>query len=119
MTATFRRCRSGLDDRIKSQISGKLLRFSPKSARFFYKNYKVISFIILVVFLWSTYASTVAVYNYVAHGNCNGEDSNGFCIIDVVDGNDEVYSCEHEEVVEVVENNSAGAYEPCPCGSEG
>jgi hypothetical protein len=81
-TATFRKCSSGLDDRIKSQITGKLLKFSPHSARFFYKHYKIISLILLVVFVWATYASAVGIYNYAQYGNCNGPDSDAFCILD-------------------------------------
>lgn len=81
-TATFQRCRSGLDDRIKSQITGKLLKFSPSTARFFYKNYKIFSLIILVLFVWSAWVSAVGVYNYIEYGNCNGPDSDAFCILD-------------------------------------
>ncbi|MBU0907801.1 MAG: DsbA family protein [Nanoarchaeota archaeon] len=81
-TATLQKCQSGLDDRMKSQITGKLLRFSPASARFFYKHYKIISFVLLIVFIWSTYISAVAIYNYIEYGNCNGPDSDGFCILD-------------------------------------
>lgn len=29
-TATFRKCRSGLDDRIKSSLTGKMMKFSRK-----------------------------------------------------------------------------------------
>ncbi|MFH1290394.1 MAG: hypothetical protein ABIH92_03230 [Nanoarchaeota archaeon] len=117
-TATFQKCKSGLDDRIKSQITGKLLKFSPATARLFYKHYKVISLILLIVFIWSTYMSAATIYNYVNYGNCNGEDSDDFCIIDVVDGDDEVYSCEHGALVEGVELQE-DTYEPCPCGAEG
>lgn len=81
-TATFRKCSSGLDDRIKSRISGTLLKFSPRTARVFYKNYKIISLLLLILFVWSIYASAVGVYNYVEYGNCNGPDSDSFCILD-------------------------------------
>ena len=80
-TVTFRKCSSGLDDRIRSDITGTFLKFSPKTARFFYKHYKVISWIILILFLLSTYYSAVGVYNYAKYGNCNGEQSTAFCII--------------------------------------
>ena len=81
-TVTLGKCQSGLDDRIKSKISGGLLKFSPKSARFFYKNYKVISFILLIIFIWSVYVGGVGIYNYIEYGNCNGPDDDGFCILD-------------------------------------
>lgn len=126
-TATLRKCHSGLDDRIKSRITGGLLKFHPGTARFFYKNYKVISLLLLVVFIWSTYVSAVAIYNYVEFGNCNGEeDPNGFCVIDSVVGGEEpdamtdvdLISCEHGDVVDRVEVERAKDYEPCPCGKE-
>jgi len=81
-TATFQKCKSGLDDRIKSQITGKLLKFSPATAKVFYKHYKIISLILLILFAWSTYASAVGVYNYIEYGNCNGPSSDEFCILD-------------------------------------
>jgi protein-disulfide isomerase len=81
-TATLRKCSSGLDDRIRSDLSGKALRISPKAGRFLYKYYRVISWIILLVFIWSIYASSVGIYNYVNYGNCNGPESTGFCIFD-------------------------------------
>jgi hypothetical protein len=93
-TATFRKCSSGLDDRIKSQISGKLLKFSPHSARFFYKHYKTISLILLIVFIWSTYVGAVGIYNYVEYGNCNGPDSDAFCILDPAGTNSATSTCE-------------------------
>jgi len=79
-TFTLRKCRSGLDERIKSDVTGKLMRVSPTLARGFYKHYKVIAFIILIIFLWSAYVSAVSVYNYYKYGNCNGEEG-GFCIL--------------------------------------
>ncbi len=81
-TVTFQKCKSGLDDRIKSQITGKMLKFSPSAARFFYANYKIISLILLIVFIWSGWVGGVAIYNYVVYGNCNGPDSDKFCILD-------------------------------------
>lgn len=80
-TVTLRKCTSGLDDRIRSDITGTFLKFSPRIARFFYKNYKIISWIILILFLLSTYYSVEGVYNYVKYGNCNGESSTAFCVI--------------------------------------
>jgi hypothetical protein len=80
-TVTLRKCSSGLDDRIRSDVTGTFLKYSPSTARFFYKNYKIISWIILILFLWSTYASGVGIYNYAVHGNCNGPQSTAFCVI--------------------------------------
>lgn len=80
-TVTLRKCTSGLDDRIRADITGTFLKFHPPTAKFFYKNYKIISWIILILFLWSIYAGGVGFYNYSKYGNCNGKDSAAFCVI--------------------------------------
>jgi protein-disulfide isomerase len=81
-TATLRKCSSGLDDRIRSNLTGKVMKHSPRTAGFLYRHYKIISWVILLLFLWSVYASSVGVYNYTKYGNCNGPSSDGFCIFD-------------------------------------
>lgn len=81
---TFRKCRSNLDERIKSDITGKLMKRSPTAAKWFYRNYKIIGVIILIIMILSLYFTVTGVYNYVKYGNCNGKDSDGFCIIGTV-----------------------------------
>ena len=81
-TVTFRKCHSGLDARIKAGITGKILKRSPKAGRFIYRHYKIFSWIVLILLVWSTYASAVGIYNYVQYGNCNGPESTGFCLLD-------------------------------------
>lgn len=89
-TATLRRCKSGLDDKIKADVTGTVLKYSPKTASFFYKNYKIISWILLIIFLWSFYTSSVGVYNYINYGNCNGPESIDFCIFDPTGQNSKI-----------------------------
>ena len=89
-TATLRKCKSGLDDRIKSDITGKLLRFSPKLGKVFYKNYKLLTWILLIIFIWSGYVGIVGFYNFVNYGNCNGPDSTGFCLLDPTGANSKI-----------------------------
>src|SRR3989344_4763612 len=81
-TATFRKCRSGLEDRLKSSITGKLMKFSSKTAGFFFRHFKIIAWIFLIMFLWSAYASYAGISNYAKYGNCNGPDETGFCLFD-------------------------------------
>src|SRR3989338_3930610 len=81
-TVTLRKCRSGLDDRIRSQITGKMLTFSPKAASIVYRHYKLLSWIVLLLFVWSAYEGGIGVYNYVYYGNCNGPEATGFCLLD-------------------------------------
>ncbi len=81
-TVTLRKCKSGLDDRIRSQITGRLLRFSPKAASIVYRHYKLFSWIVLIILVWSAYESGIGAYNYYYYGNCNGPEATGFCLLD-------------------------------------
>src|SRR3989344_441504 len=67
-TVTLRKCKSGLDERIKASMTGKAFQVSPKMAGLIYNHYKMISWIILMIFLWSAYASSAGVYNYIKYG---------------------------------------------------
>lgn len=106
-TVTLRKCESGLDDRIQSSITGMFLKFSPRLAKFFYKYYKIISFLILALFIWSIVISGIGLYNYIQYGNCNGPAAVGFCIFDPTGQNNGVSECKtpaqgvdtHKEIV--------------------
>ncbi len=80
---TFRKCVSGLDSRLKSTVTGSLMRRSPRLAGFAYKHFEAISWVFLILMVWSTIYSGMAVYNYLQYGNCNGKaNGEGFCIFD-------------------------------------
>jgi hypothetical protein len=91
LKATLRPCKSNLDKRLKSQITGKFLRRSPKAGRFVYKHFELISWIFTIIMILSMISSTVSIYNYAVYGNCEGEDSTEACIYnqigDIVTGN--------------------------------
>ncbi len=89
-TVTLKKCESGLDDRIKSDITGTILKYSPKTAKIVYRNYKVFSWIIIIIFLWSFYVSSIGIYNYINYGNCNGPESTGFCLFDPTGENSKI-----------------------------
>jgi len=78
--ATFRKCNSKLDQRIKTKITGKILKYHPGTARFFFKNFEILSWIFTIAMIASLVFSAIGVYNYVAYGNCNGPGSTAFCI---------------------------------------
>ncbi|MFH0752411.1 MAG: hypothetical protein V1914_02320 [archaeon] len=77
---TLRKCESSLDTRLKSSITATVMRRSPKTAGWIFKHFELISWIFLILMLISTFYSIQGVYNYVAYGNCNGEDSPAYCI---------------------------------------
>ncbi|NQV08440.1 thioredoxin domain-containing protein [Candidatus Woesearchaeota archaeon] len=80
---TLRKCTTGLDKRLKSQITGKLMRSHPKTAKTVYKNFEIISWFFTLVLIWSLIQSGISGYNYAIYGNCNGK-TNGeeFCVFD-------------------------------------
>jgi len=79
---TLRRCDSGLDKRLKAQITGKLMKGWPRLGRQIYKHFEIISWIFLIMLLVSIFFTAQAGYFFIKYGNCNGEDSNKFCIFD-------------------------------------
>jgi glutaredoxin len=98
-TLSLQKCKSGLDDRIRSDITGKLMKRSPLLAKIFYKNYKIIAIIILILFIWSAYISADGIYNYINYGNCNGPEETGFCIFDPTNSHSKVSEIEGIDVV--------------------
>ena len=66
---TFSPCDVKLEQKIKGKVTAKLLRF-PTLARFFYRNFKVISWVFTVSFFASLAYSAYAFYNYFVYGTC-------------------------------------------------
>ncbi len=87
-TVQLKPCDTGIDQRIKSKYTAKLMWW-PGLARAFYKYFTVLSWIFVILMLVSTYFTGLGVYNYEKYGNCNGPDSNAFCIFNVVKPNQE------------------------------
>ena len=71
-------CDSDFDQRVKSAITSKLMRF-PSLARFVYKNFDAISWIFVITFFISIAGVAYGAYNYAIFGNCNGP-SGGVCV---------------------------------------
>jgi len=73
-------CESGLDQRLKSIITGKLMRKAPKFAGFTYRHFEAISWTFTILMVVSIAYSGIGVYNFVVYGNCNGEYSQAECV---------------------------------------
>jgi hypothetical protein len=82
---TFRPCRSKLDQRIKSGLTGKVMKYHPGFAGFLFRNFEVLSWIFVVIFAASIVFSAWGVYNYAVYGNCNGPVPNAFCVFNEVE----------------------------------
>jgi protein-disulfide isomerase len=84
---TFRKCSSNLDHRLKSRITGTILRHSPRAGRFVFKYFEVFSWVFLILLLASLVQVGISTYNVIAYGNCYGPDESGFCIFDPLGAN--------------------------------
>lgn len=85
--ATLRKCETGLDVRLKSQIVGKILPRFPKAGRFLYKYFEVFSWLFTILFFASLAYSVYSGYNFVKYGNCYGPENNGgFCPLTLLEG---------------------------------
>ena len=85
-TMQLKPCDTGLDLRIKSKFTAKLMWW-PALAKGFYRNFEILSWIFVVLMLVSAGFSGYGLYNYVKYGNCNGPDSSAFCVFNVVHNN--------------------------------
>ena len=88
-------CDSGLDKRLKSKATGKLMKRNPKLARFIYQHFEAISGIFTVLLIVSMVYSGLGIYNFVVYSNCNGEESQEMCIYEGLVGSPALsISCE-------------------------
>ncbi|MBR9681514.1 MAG: thioredoxin domain-containing protein [Candidatus Altiarchaeota archaeon] len=94
---TLRKCESGLDLRLKSQLTGKLLRRHPRFAKIIYKNFELLSLAFTLLFLISFVYMGIGGYNYYLYGDCNGPNESGFCIFDPLGSNEKTSSLETGE----------------------
>lgn len=65
----FKPCDVQLEEKIKSKVTSKLMRV-PKLAKFFYKNFKVISWIFTIAFFVSLLYTVYSLYNLFVFGSC-------------------------------------------------
>lgn len=85
-TIVLKPCDTGLDVRIKSKFTAKLMWW-PALARGFYRYFEVLSWIFVILLLASIVGTGYGVYNYVKYGNCNGPDQSLFCVFNIVHKN--------------------------------
>ena len=83
---TLRKCETGLDKRLKSQITGKLMIKRPKLARFTFRHFEAISWFFTILMVVSIIYSGLGIYNFAMYSNCNGEDSQEACVYDGLSG---------------------------------
>ncbi len=94
---TLRKCDSGLDRRLKSQITGKLMAKNPAVARLAFRHFELISWFFTILFVASTVYAGIGGYNYYLYGNCNGPNEDGFCIFDPLGSNSKFSAAQADE----------------------
>ena len=86
----LRSCETGFDQRMKATITSTLMSISPTIGKFVYKNFKMLSWILVIAFVASTVAIGWGIYQYWLFGNCNGPQSTGFCIFNELAGKPQI-----------------------------
>lgn len=80
---TLRKCTTSFDKKMKMKITTKLAKVSKPLGGFVFKNFDLISwilvFLMIVSLIWSAWVGFSGLYNWFYYGNCNGPDSNEFC----------------------------------------
>lgn len=82
--AVLRPCQTGLDEKMKYSIVAFLLPKSPKLAKIINKRFQIFSILMVLLFFGSLIYTGISVYNYFEYGNCNGPNSTGFCVFNVI-----------------------------------
>jgi len=91
---TLRKCESGLDLRLKTQITGKLMRKNPRLGSAVYKHFEAISWVFTIAMILSLGYSVYSFYNLYLYGDCNGPTPGGFCVFDpFIHGNANQTTC--------------------------
>jgi len=87
---TLRKCTTSFDKKMKMKVSTKISLHNKPLGSFIFKNFEIISWILVVIMiismLYSGYMGFMGVYNWVAYGNCNGPDSTQACILNNLTG---------------------------------
>ncbi len=88
-------CDTDFDNKMKAKITAKLMRVSPALSKFVFKRFLLITWIFIVLLFASIAMIGFGVYNWYAYGNCNGPDSDEFCLfnIDSIEASGSIEGC--------------------------
>lgn len=68
---TFRPCETKFDQKLKSKITGKLMKRSPSTARFVFKHFEILSWIMVITTIISLVIMGNSIYNLYTYGTCD------------------------------------------------
>ena len=96
---TFRPCQSGMDQQLRSKLVATISKKNVNLAKFVVKHFEVLSWIFTAIFILSIFFSARGIYFYAVYGNCNGQDSNDFCVFDALNPVEDHSSCSDPSVI--------------------
>jgi len=79
---TLRKCTTGLDQRLKAIVTGRLVASHPGTARFLHRHLEVLAWLFVVLVMGSTVSVGYSFYNFYRYGHCSGPTGTGFCVLD-------------------------------------
>jgi len=79
---TLRKCTTGLDQRLKAMVTGRLAASHPGAARFLHRHLEALAWIFVALLVASSANLAYSFYNFYRYGNCNGPTGTGFCVFD-------------------------------------
>jgi protein-disulfide isomerase len=85
-TVTFKPCDTGLDDRIKAEMVGRVLKFSPGAAKLLNRHFTAFSWFFVLLTIGSLAYSLFGFYNFYYYGNCDGPASTNACVLNQITG---------------------------------
>lgn len=68
---TLRPCETNLEHRIRSKIITNLMKRTPRLAKFTYRNFKVLSWVFVIMFFVSLFYTAKGLYNLSVYGSCD------------------------------------------------
>lgn len=77
---TFRSCNTGFDQKIKTKVTSKLMRF-PALARMWFKHFQIVSWLFTILFFASFAYSAYSLYNLYTYGSCDPHSD--FCVFNL------------------------------------
>jgi protein-disulfide isomerase len=96
---TLRPCQSGLDRQVKTSVISFFSKKNVKIARLVAKHFEGLSWFFTILMILSIFFSARGIYFYVIYGNCNGENTNDFCVFDALNPNQAATSCEDPNLI--------------------
>ncbi len=73
-------CDTKFDMKMKAKIAAAAGKFWPALGRFVFRRFMLLSWVMILMLIFSVASVGIGVYNTVAYGNCNGPDSTDFCL---------------------------------------